>query len=45
MMYNMVTWMTGGMWGFGFLGFLISVLVLVNLFLLAFWLWEQIQKK
>lgn len=34
----------GGGW-FGFWGSIFSILVLINLVLLAVWLWKQIQKK
>lgn len=35
----------GMMGGFGLLGTMFYILILINLALLAFWLWKQINKK
>lgn len=43
--YEMMNWMMGSMWGFGFFGLLIEILVVIVLVLLAIYLWKQIQKK
>jgi len=31
--------------GFGFLGVILWLVIIIDLILLAFWLWKQIQKK
>lgn len=43
--YEMMNWMMSGMWGFGFLGLVNELLVIVVLALLAIYLWKLIQKK
>lgn len=35
----------GGYWGFGILGGLFWLVVLIDLILLGIWLWKQINKK
>lgn len=32
-------------WGFGFLGLIFWIVLLVDLILLGIWLWKQLQKK
>jgi hypothetical protein len=42
----MMGWNYGGMMtGWGSLGFIFSLVVLVDLVLLGLWLWKQLQKK
>lgn len=43
--YGMMNWMMNGMYSYGSLGFIISLLVIVVLVLLAIYLWKLIQKK
>jgi len=43
----MMGWGDGSMmnWGFGFLGSLFWIIILIDLILLGVWLWKQIEKK
>lgn len=43
--YDMMNWMTVGMWGYGLLGFFTWVLIIIIFVLLIILLWKQIQKK
>jgi len=42
---NMMNWGNGGMAWFGALGIIFWLVILIDLILLGFWLWKQINKK
>ena len=42
---GMMNWGNGGMAWFGTLGIIFWLVILIDLILLGFWLWKQIQKK
>lgn len=42
---GMMDWGDGGMAWFSGMGFIFSIVILIDLILLGFWLWKQINKK